>query len=99
MLATIRLTFTADQTTSSGALAALTGHEALGHRVMRLFRPVVEGAEPAVERDRAVVVVAFEVLVMEVVGVAVRRDRRLLADEDALEPGVHVRRRQPGMQQ
>src|SRR5258708_35910332 len=99
MLATIRLTFTADPSTSGRALAGVAGPEAIVHRVMRLLRPVMEGAEPAVERNRAVMVVAFEILVMEVVRVAVRRDRRLLADDDALEPGMAVRRRQPGMKQ
>ena len=44
-------------------------------------------------------VVVLEVFVMEVVGIAVRCDRRLLADDDPLEPGMAVRRRQPGMKQ
>src|SRR5437762_14124552 len=99
MLATIRLTFTADPSTSGSALAGMAGHEAVVHRVMRRLRPVMEGAEPAVERDRAVMVVALEVFVMEVVGIAVRCDRRLLADDDPLEPGMAVRRRQSGMKQ
>ena len=59
----------------------------------------MEGAEPLVERDRAVGVVALEVLVVEVVRVAVGVDRALLADHDLLEAGMARHRRQAGMDQ
>ncbi|EEF25311.1 conserved hypothetical protein, partial [Ricinus communis] len=63
-------------------------HEALVHALLGLGRTVVESPEPLVERDDAIGVIALEILVMEIVVVAVGIDGALLADDDLVEAGM-----------
>ena len=63
-------------------------HEALVHALLGLGRTVVESPEPLVERDDAIGIIALEILVMEIVVVAVGIDGALLADDDLVEARV-----------
>ena len=60
---------------TGSACAAGVGEAAALHGGVGFRRSVVERAEPPVERDRTVGVVDLEVLVVQVVGVAVGRQR------------------------
>src|SRR5262245_7353874 len=60
----------------------------LPQRILRRIGTIVKTAKPSIERHNTIGIVAFEVLVMQVVGEAICIYAAILPDHNLVEPGM-----------